>query len=75
VNEGLEAMLPENPNQHMRFYSEQLLRFELQWSGFEILEVRRASAFAKGFWWKQAVNTVFWFAHPNNLIVLCQKPK
>lgn len=75
INEGLESMLPVNPNQHMRFYSEQLLKFELQWSGFDVLEVRRASAFAKGFWWKQLLNSVVCFAHANNLIFICQKRK
>lgn len=73
VNEGLERMLPVNPNQHMRLYSESLLIFELRQAGFMPQHVYRASAFPKGFWWKQAANSLFEFREPNNLVVICRK--
>ncbi len=74
VNEGLEEMLPINPNSHMRLYSESLLSFEVETVGFEVEKVYRASAFKNRFPVKQLINTFFHFKEPNNLILVCRKP-
>lgn len=73
INEGLEEMLPFNPNSHMRIYSENILRFELLLSGFFINKVYRASSFSKHFFIKHMLNRLFSFRQPNNIIYLCTK--
>ncbi len=73
VNEGLEKMLPVNPNSHMRIYSEELVKFEVESVGFSVVEVYRASAFSKYFQLKQLVNAVLQYWQPNNLILVCRK--
>lgn len=73
LNEGLEEMFPYNPNSHMRVYSEALLRFELEVSGFKILKIYRASAFNKLFFVKHILNSLLSIKAPNNIVVLCQK--
>lgn len=73
VNEGLEKMLPHNPNSHMRLYSESLLRFELQTAGFTVKNVLRASAFHRFFTVKNALNSILSFCKPNNLVFICTK--
>lgn len=75
VNEGLEEMLPENPNSHMRMYSKELLSFELETAGLQIQKILEASAFAKHFRIKHFVNQFLGLRHPNNLLAICQKPK
>ncbi len=74
VNEGLEKMLPVNPNSHMRLYSEELLKFELESVGFQVEKIYRASAFPKYFAIKQLLNLVLHWWQPNNLLVVCRKP-
>lgn len=73
INEGLEKMLPYNPNSHMRLYSEELLRFELEQVGFTVEKVYQASAFAKWFGVKHVLNTWFSFRKPNNLLMIAHK--
>lgn len=73
INEGLEAMLPYNPNSHMRIYSKELLAFELNVSGFLIEKVIEASAFSKYFEIKNFVNKIFNLRKPNNIIFICKK--
>jgi ubiquinone/menaquinone biosynthesis C-methylase UbiE len=73
VNEGLEQMLPNNPNSHMRIYSKKLLCFELEEVGLHVQQVLEVSAFSKSFRLKQAINSIFHFRQPNNLIAICQK--
>jgi len=73
INEGLEKMLPDNPNSHMRMYSEELLKFELKVAGFEIEKVFSSTAFDKMFTIKHILNSVYPFRHSNNIIILCSK--
>lgn len=73
VNEGLENMLPVNPNSHMRLYSSELLQFELESVGFTIIEKYQASAFDSLFGIKHAVNSLFSIKQPNNLLFVCKK--
>jgi SAM-dependent methyltransferase len=73
INEGLEEMLPVNPNSHMRLYSEPLLRFELEQAGFRIEKVYRASAFPRFFRSKHFLNSLLRFRPPNNLLVVARK--
>jgi len=74
VNEGLEQMLPINPNSHMRLYSEELLSFELRVVGFNISKIYRASAFSRQFNLKQRLNSFWRFRQPNNIVVVARKP-
>lgn len=73
VNEGLEQMLPVNPNSHMRIYSKELLAYELREVGLEVKQILSASAFAKGFGFKHFLNTLVPLRKPNNLIAICTK--
>lgn len=74
VNEGLDQMLPINPNSHMRLYSRELLSFELQTVGFAIQQIYQASAFSTYFGLKHLVNLLFHWREPNNLLIVCEKP-
>ncbi len=73
VNAGLEKVLPENPNAQMRLYSVPLFCFELEQVGLRIEKLLTASAFAKGFGWKNALNRLLRFRQPNGVIAICQK--
>jgi ubiquinone/menaquinone biosynthesis C-methylase UbiE len=73
VNEGLEEMLPTNPNSHMRMYSESLLHFELQSVGFKVKKTWRASAFQRMFLLKHMINKFTFLRAPNNIIIECSK--
>jgi len=73
VNEGLERMLPKNPNSHMRFYSESLIVFELRAAGFKVRKIYNASAFSSLFYLKNLLNQIFSLRESNNLVIICQK--
>lgn len=73
LNEGLEEMLPENPNSHLRIYSPELLAFELKQVGLEVKQSFFASAFAKLFWPKHYLNQIFKLRHPNNCFMIAHK--
>lgn len=73
VNEGLEKMLPVNPNSHMRMYSEELIKFEVESVGFTVEHVYRASAFGHYFAIKHFLNSLIHKWKPNNLLLVCRK--
>lgn len=73
LNEDLEEMMPSNPNAHVRVYSLDLLRFELEHSGFVIEKQFLISAFDKYFYLKNFLNKIFHLRKPNNLILIAQK--
>lgn len=73
INEHLEKMIPNNPNSHMRIYSEEVIRSELRLSGFSIEKVYRISAFHKFFKLKHFVNQLLMLREYNNLIILARK--
>ncbi len=73
INEGLEDMYPLNPNSHLRVYSEELIRFELEYSGFIVERVIKLTAFPNYYLLKKMVNMFFNLRRPNNLIFICRK--
>lgn len=74
LNEGLERMLPINPNSHQRLYSIELVSFELKAVGLQIQDTYTASAFQKYFWLKHIINKLFKLKHSNNVVIVAQKP-
>ena len=73
LNEGLEKILPSNPNSHMRIYTTSILFAELRLSGFKVVRYFQASAFHKFFYAKHVINRIFHFRQPNNVVVLAEK--
>lgn len=73
INEGLIEMLPDNPNSHMRVYTERLVCFELDIAGFEVTHIYRLTAFNNFFTLKSFINNLFHFRKPNNLVIICRK--
>ncbi len=73
INEGLERLLPVNPNSHMRIYSEAMLIFELKTMKFKIKKIYRESAFHNNFYLKSFINNFFRLRKHNNLVVICEK--
>jgi ubiquinone/menaquinone biosynthesis C-methylase UbiE len=73
VNEGLEKMLPQNPNAHQRLYSLPLLLFELAQSGFFVRKVYQASAFSTHFKIKHLINCLFKLRQTNNYLLIAEK--
>src|SRR5690606_6712125 len=70
MNEGLEDMYPINPNSHMRCYSTELIKAELEITGFTVVKYREFYAFSSWFWLKDILaRTVLqgkW--QPNNVL-------
>lgn len=73
INEGLEEMYPENPNSHLRVYSKELLEFELNSAGFNVIQKIELSAFSKLYYFKKMINRFIKIREPNNLIFICTK--
>ena len=73
INEGLEEMYPYNPNSHLRVYSEELLKFELNHCGFKVNRIVRLTAFPNHYYLKKFINLIFRSRAPNNLIFICRK--
>lgn len=73
LNEGLEKLLPVNPNSHMRIYSKEVLYAELNACGFIVKESLQSSAFSSLFGLKNIVNSIFSLRAPNNVLVICKK--
>ncbi len=73
VNEGLEEMIPINPNSHVRVYSKSLLSFETQVCGFQIKKIIPLTAFRSQYKFKKIINSLFKLRQPNNLIFILEK--
>ena len=73
INEGLEQMMPDNPNSHVRVYSRELLSFELQVSGFKIKQILALTAFSSLYSMKKLINSFLKLREPNNLIFVLEK--
>lgn len=77
INEELESMVlkHKNLNGHMREYTANILKKELELNGFEILSVKYLFAFANLYYIKTLVQKYIlknrW--KPNNLIIIAQK--
>jgi TolB-like protein len=72
MNEGLEEM-KDNPNGHLRMYTEDLITAELRLAGFKVLAVKTLFAFKNFYKVKKIIARILknrW--KPNNIIVLAQ---
>ncbi len=72
TNEGLDKM-SNNPNRHVRMYTTNLIKAELEISGFEVIQLKSIYAF-KNFYKLKKILTIFlpkrWL--PNDIIVLAK---
>lgn len=76
LNEGLEQLVNEdkNFNAHVRIYTPELIKTELQISGFIVLKEKYLFAFHHYYILKSLVAMLFLKKYkPNNIIILCQK--
>jgi ubiquinone/menaquinone biosynthesis C-methylase UbiE len=73
LNEGLEEMMPYNPNSHLRVYSVDLLEFELQSCGFSVQSKKLLSAFATFYTLKNFINSFIKLREPNNVVIWATK--
>ncbi len=75
MNEGLENMFPNNPNEHLRCYLPELIFAELTIAGFKILRFEVFYAFSKLYFLKKFIAKYIlqtkW--QPNNILILCRK--
>jgi 2-polyprenyl-3-methyl-5-hydroxy-6-metoxy-1,4-benzoquinol methylase len=72
MNEGLETM-KDNPNGHMRMYTEDLIKAELEIIGFSVLASKTLYAFNRYYKVKKIISKMLrnrW--KPNNIVVLAQ---
>ena len=69
TNEGLEKM-KDNPNGHVRMYTNDLIKAELMISGFKVLDIKTLYAFKNFYLIKKVISKIFknrW--KPNDIIV------
>lgn len=75
LNESLLKMFPQNPNEHVRLYSKELIRAELEIAGFEILETWDFIAFESLYYLKKMLSKTLlrkrW--NPNDTLILARK--
>jgi 2-polyprenyl-3-methyl-5-hydroxy-6-metoxy-1,4-benzoquinol methylase len=76
MNEGLETM-SDNPNGHVRMYTEPLIKSELQITGFTVIRTTTLYAFPTLYMLKNLLAKTILSNHwkPNNIVVLAQKTK
>ncbi len=77
MNEGLEEMVKSgfNPNAHVRVYTKELIKAELEMVGFRVVKHRLLYAFHKNYWIKSLLTKLFGLnKKPNNIVLLAQKP-
>lgn len=78
LNEELEKMLTKgnNPNAHVRVYTPDLIKAELEIVGFKILKKKMLFAFHNFYRFKTLIATYILSKkfNPNNVIILAQKP-
>ena len=79
INEGLQDMIKrgENPNAHVRLYTHNILKAELNTSGFKIIKTIDLYAFRKNYNIKTLVMHIFGSIiktiQPNNIICVARK--
>ncbi len=75
LNEGLEKYLyrGENPIQHVRIYTPNIIKAELKIAGFKIIKCKLLYAFKNNYLVKSLVSTLFNFKKPNNLVLWAEK--
>lgn len=73
TNEGLEKM-KNNPNGHVRTYTEELIKGELKISKFKVIAAKTLYAFNSFYTFKKILARIFknrW--KPNNIVILAEK--
>ncbi|KKQ91722.1 MAG: Methyltransferase [Microgenomates group bacterium GW2011_GWC1_39_7b] len=77
LNEGLELMLEKgtNPNGHLRAYTSEILKYELEMSGYKVLEEHFLYAFRKYYLLKKLILKLLpiQIRKPNLMILVAQK--
>jgi len=76
LNEGLEEMIKknnENPNAHVRVYTPEIIKMELEIVNLEVLKEIYLTAFQKYYLFKNFLNKIFKLRKPNLLIIVAQK--
>jgi len=77
LNEGLKQLIKEgeNPSAHLREYTPDIIKAELELAGFLLVKEKYLFAFRKNYFIKSfIVNFIFTgIRKPNNLIILAQK--
>ena len=68
MNEGLENM-EDNPNSHVRMYTEDLIKAELQIAGFKAIKYKTLFAFNSLYSFKTIVAKLFKTHKPNNIVI------
>ena len=82
INENLEKVNIECPhcgtvfnrNGHLREYSENIIKSELENAGFVVKDIKRLFAFRRFYFFKKILTKIFinhW--KPNNLIIVARK--
>ena len=74
TNEGLEKM-KNNPNGHVRVYTENLIRSELKISGFKVLKLKTLYAFKNFYAFKKISSRILRNKWKPNDIVVVAKPE
>ncbi len=72
MNEGLEEMI-DNPNGHVRMYTHDLIKAELEIAGYDVLNSKMLYAFNTDYALKKLISKIFknrW--QPNNIVLLAQ---
>lgn len=76
VNEGLDILIRSgiNPNAHVRIYSEEVIKCELEYSGFKINKILKLYSFHKNYYFKSFIASLLRRKfNPNNLIIIATK--
>jgi SAM-dependent methyltransferase len=77
LNEGLEEMVKKgfNPNAHVRMYTKELIKAELQISGFKIVKSELFFAFRTNYRIKSFLvrNILKGFRKPNGIVIVARK--
>lgn len=73
INEGLEQM-SNNPNAHLRVYTEELINAELKIAGFKVKKIIPLYAFGRFYGVKKVLARILWWKwKPNDLVILAVK--
>lgn len=72
MNEGLDR-IDNNPSGHTRMYTEDLIKWELEYSGFKVLRTKTLYAFSNFYLFKSLLAKIVKRWSPNNIVVLAQK--
>lgn len=76
LNENLEQMASQgtNPNAHIRVYTPELIKAELEIANFKIIKEKKLFAFNSQYFIKSViVNLLPFLRQPNNIIIYAQK--